>query len=199
MEIIRLGDALMAGEKPVEFNYVPGAFLCGGAVRRWFAGKEKLSDLDFFFEKADALAQFKSLNAEKLGAPSRNDDAIEVYSVGKMPVQLIKKIGYMPLAGFFDKFDYTLCQFAYDGQTVYSTPEAVTSVLRRHLAVHRIQAGCELDSLRRAFKYAQKGYLPCIGTLQDIAKALSEVKLASIEQQVQISPNGGHRTGIRWD
>jgi hypothetical protein len=98
----------------------------------------------------------------------------------------------------FDCFDFTICQFAWDGNDIFSTIEGVITTERKHLSVHKVQKGFEIDSLRRAFKYFEKGYKPCLGTIGELGKSLAGTELKEIEQQIQISP-GGNKRIVRWD
>jgi hypothetical protein len=97
-----------------------------------------------------------------------------------------------------DSFDFTVCQFAYDGSNVFSTPEAIISVTRNHLGVHNISKEFAVDSLRRAFKYSKKGYYPCNGTIQKLADSLRGLTAEEVKNAVEISPGGGRRL-IRID
>lgn len=88
-------------------------------------------------------------------------------------------------------FDYTLCCFCWDGERIHGTVEAIDAVHRKKLAVANIQTGFEFDTLRRAFKYARKGYWPCGGSLRDLAMAITNANLSEDAINARIS--------TRWD
>ena len=93
----------------------------------------------------------------------------------------------------FDSFDFTVCQFGWDGKDIFGTSLGLVSALRGHLGVHKIDKALATDSLRRAFKYAAKGYKPCHATIRDLGLSFNSLAKEEIENQIQISPNGGTR------
>lgn len=196
MDIIKLSENMMLGKKPDTVELVDDCWIAGGAIRSWF-NREPASDIDIFFasfEQRDLFLEKNRLNKDNLAFSSTTADT---YKKGNQLIQAIKI--YKPtVEELFDSFDFTICQFAYDDVEIFTTAEAIVSSLRKHLAVHKIQKGYEVDSLRRAFKYYEKGYKPCLGTIRDLALAFSMVQEATIQQQIEISPGGGHR-GVRWD
>jgi len=199
MNIIEINESLMLGKKP-EVQMVNSCWVAGGAIRSWF-DREKMSDIDIFFKNQEALDNFKNTNSLK--TPSFSTKITDTFILNednnsKKIIQTIK-IFRDSIESLFDSFDFTICQFAWDGTKIYSTIEAIVSVSRKHLAVHKIQEGYEIDSLRRAFKYQNKGYKPCLGTIRDLALALSKKQEVDITSQVQISPGGHVRGAIRWD
>ena len=88
----------------------------------------------------------------------------------------------------FDSFDFTVCQFGWDGKDIFGTSLGLVSVLRGHLGVHKIDKALATDSLRRAFKYAAKGYKPCHATIRDLGLSFNSLTKEEIESQIQISP-----------
>jgi len=195
MDIIKIEESLMLGKKPDVIMNSANIFIMGGAIRSWFTGTEKTSDIDVFADTEIMLEKFKADNKlETLINQNKNTDT---YKKGKDIIQLIK-IHKDSVYNFFDGFDFTLCQFAWDGINIYSTPNAIIDVGRKRLSVHKIQKDYELDSLRRAFKYQRKGYFPCSGTISEIAKSLSGMEAQEIIKQTEISPGGGKRT-VRMD
>ena len=196
MDIIKLDENLMQGSKP-DCKITEGIWIAGGAVRSWFV-KEKAMDIDIFTHSSDCFTAFKDENNLNDQNCIHNEKNVETYSIDNKRIQLIK-FYRENVKELLDSFDFTICQFAYDGGNIFTTPNAIVSTLRKHLAVNKIQEGFEMDSFRRAFKYQQKGYQPCIGTMRDIALALSQKEQKELEQQVQMSPGGGTRGFIRWD
>ena len=183
---IKLLDKHMAGEKP-DVTLVPGTVIAGGAVRRWFSGEKQDSDIDIFCKDSESEKSFITIN--NLVERSRNDRIVMFI---KSPIQLILKPQLVTPEDLLDHFDFVHCQFAYDGTEIITTIEAILSVARKHLAVHSIQKGFEIDSLRRAFKYAKQGYWPCIGTIRDLCKAINSAEVTDLTKFDTISPD-------RWD
>ena len=187
MSVVELQEQHMRGEKP-DVALVPRCWIAGGCVRRWFVGGKQESDIDVFCETDAAGEEFVKANG--LNERIRNDRMVMFFN---SPIQLILQPRYTGgMEELIDHFDFTLCQFAYDGKRIISTTNAITSVLRKHLGVHRIQPGYEIDSLRRAFKYRNSGYKPCIGTIRDLANALNQAPAENLRKFDTISPE-------RWD
>ena len=196
MDIIKLDPKLMRGKKPT-VSLVDG-WIAGGAVRAYFNG-EKTSDIDIFSTSQEKMLEnIKSINTSNSDKIYETKTNITFNINGKV-IQFMKL--YHPnLESLFDSFDFTLCQFAMDKDgNIFSTVESVTSVLRGHLSVHKIQEGFQLDSLRRAFKYYDKGYRPCLGSISDMAKSFSSMSEEQVRNQTVMSPGGKIRNFIKFD
>jgi hypothetical protein len=191
MHIVKLDKTQMLGQFP--FIQVPkDGWVAGGAIRRWFKGEEKLSDVDCFFQNKESLEHYiHVLNGMGFTEINKHQNAIS-YSNEEYLVQCIIVKFYKDVTELLDSFDFTLCQFAYDGKEIYASSDGIVSVLRNHLGVHKLE-GNVTDSLRRAFKYTKKGYYPCNGTLQKLALALNGTTAQAINDSIEISPNGGRR------
>jgi hypothetical protein len=161
-----------------------GCIIAGGAVRRWFNGKEELSDVDVFAPSAEQHVEFlKDKKATKVDEHANAD----TYTIDGVKVQLIK-LYHPSMESLLGSFDFNVCQFAWDERGIFTTKAAITGVLRGHLRVVNINREYALDSLRRAFKYQSRGYHPCAGTLRDIANSLRNLTEEEVEKQVTVSP-----------
>lgn len=194
MNLVTLEEEAMFGEKP-EFRFpnsdAPICWIAGGAVRQWFSGKEYKSDVDVFGTSEAALKEFVEANMIPEKAKVFSSEKSTTYKNNGYVIQTINFFAN-DVEALFNSFDFTLCQFAWDGQRITTTAEAILSVLRKRLKTHNIQPGYEFDTLRRAFKYQRKGYKPCTGTLQEIAKAIRGMDDEAWE--------GEHpRLSERWD
>jgi hypothetical protein len=196
INLITIDPILMLGKKP-DIPIPTLGWIAGGAIRGWFTGNEKLSDIDVFFNNKDSfekyIGELQKLGYEKIG---EHKNAM-TFSNGQNLVQCIIVKIYKDVIELLDSFDYTICQFAYDGTMIYSTPLALISTLRKHLGIHQITEN-PVDSLRRAFKYAKKGFYPCNGSLQKIAHSLRTLTEKQINDSIEISPGGG-KTIVRFD
>lgn len=194
MNIVEIPRFLLVGE-PTSLKITDGAWVAGGAIRCWYLQKPNKSDIDFFFNSEQAAEVFKQAN--NISNPKYTHKNADTFDTNGKVIQLIK-IYHENIESIFDSFDFTICQFAYDGKTVYATAEAMITAARGHLTVHKIQQGYELDSLRRAFKYAKKGFEPCLGCLKQIGESFRNISEESLQNQLEISPNGGKRI-VRLD
>lgn len=197
VSVIKIDKSLLLGpaiDVPVPVN----GWIAGGAIRRWFAGKEDLSDVDVFFQNEQAFNDYIVLLAQKGAKPLASHPNAVTYEYQQVRVQCIRVKWYATLDELLDSFDFTVCQFAWNGTEFFATPEATISVLRNHLGAHNISQNFAVDSLRRAFKYCKKGYHPCNGTIQKIAHSLRTLTEQQVNDAIEISPNGGKRT-VRID
>lgn len=166
-----------------------GCWIAGGAVRRWFLGTEKLSDIDVFAPSAQCFEKFIAEHDADLVDSHKHADTYEIDGV---KVQCIKFHHPTPEA-LVQNFDFNICQFVWTEVGAFATANAIIGALRGHLAVEKINPEFAVDSLRRAFKYQRRGFTPCAGTLRDIANSFLELTKEQIENQVSISPKGGRR------
>lgn len=191
IELIKLDQSVFRGNRP-QISPILDVWFAGGAVRQWFTGGEAASDIDVFGKNQESLDRFikeKLFSAKKLS----EQDHLSSFSLNGQLIQVIKYNYYDSISSLLDSFDFTICQFGWDGETVFATESALVSSLRGHLRVHQITPEFAADSLRRAFKYQLKGYIPCLGTLKDLALSFQGLTKETIEQQIAISPEGGVR------
>jgi hypothetical protein len=197
MEIITLDQKHMKGSRPT-LHLPEGIWIAGGAVRSWFDGSEFSRDVDVFATGENPVKEFIKRNRLDSLSPSRDTEQLTEYKRGQQIIQIIR-FYRTSLEDVFDHFDFTLCQFGMDNEKAYCTPEALISLSRKHLAVHKIQEGFEFDTMRRSYKYMAKGYKPCLGTMRDIANSFISKTQEQLDTQVSISPGGGSRLHVRWD
>lgn len=197
IEIITLRRDDMRGPVP-PIAPANGCWICGGAVRRWFKGEENLSDVDVFSDKIENLEAFiETLKEDHTVRLALETPHADTYLVGNVKVQIIKIHQPDPVK-LIESFDYNVCQFAWTETGIIASREAVIGTLRGHLSVGVINKAFAVDSLRRAFKYTDKGYKPCLGTIRDIANSLRELTEEEVKKQVEMSPGGGIRF-VRFD
>lgn len=191
IDLIKLEQETFIGQRPI-VSPTKDVWIAGGAIRQWFNDGELMTDIDVFGKNQESLDNFIS---EKLWAAKKisEQNHLSSFSLNGQLIQVIKYNYYDSIHNLLDSFDFTVCQFAWDGKTVYSTEAAIVSVLRKRLRVHQITKELAADSLRRAFKYQRKGYIPCLGTLKDIALSFQNLTEEEIKQQITISPGGGTR------
>lgn len=155
-----------------------GPWLCGGALRRLIRGDALESDWDFFFKDK---AQFEAFDAAIRKIPKHtvvvsehaNTYGVPVKDQGKpVKVQAVR-IAYHPtLADVLDSFDFSICQFGYDGTELWCAPFALFDLARSRLAVHKITFATA--SVRRMLKYQTQGYIVCAGAIKSLLDAVSK-------------------------
>lgn len=194
VELIKLSEAEMFGENP-NIPLSDGVFLAGGSVRSWFCRDEKVMDYDLFFKSPEKLEAYKKTHLTDVKVLRDEEFLFECTKDGNK-IQLIKRLWPQSVDDLFKRFDFHLCQFAVTSDGIWSTKEAILSVLRKRLSFNNYQIGFEVDTLRRAFKYVKKGYSPCIGCLADLAKIFKD---ADIDKQIEFYPDGKTKRVLRFD
>lgn len=166
---------IMAALPPVGQD---GPWLCGGALRRLLRGDALDSDWDFFFKDR---AQFEAFDAAIRKVPKHtvitsehaNTYGVPVKDQGKpVKVQAVKIAYYQTLADVLDSFDFSICQFGYDGAELQCAPFALFDLARSRLAVHKITFATA--SVRRMLKYQTQGYTVCAGAIRALLEAVSK-------------------------
>lgn len=149
-----------------------GPWLAGGALRRMLSAKPQDSDFDFFFRDADQLLAFIE-GLEGSGLTKVRETAHHVHYRGHLAaarrdvdIQCIRFRYYADAAEVIDSFDYTICQFAYDGETLTCGDFSLWDLGRKRLAINRITY--PVSTMRRLLKYTKQGFTACGGCLASI-------------------------------
>ena len=160
---------VLADLPPVGAN---GPWLAGGALRRTLAGRPLDSDFDYFFRDAEQLATFaQGLEARGLKKVRETEHHVQYkgHLAGAMrdvDVQLIRFRYYDTPCAVIDSFDYTICQFAFDGLSVTCGDYSLWDLGRRRLVINRITY--PVSTMRRLLKYTKQGFTACGGCLARI-------------------------------
>lgn len=152
-----------------------GPWLAGGALRRTLMQQEPDSDFDFFFRDAGQLEAFKSKLVE-MGFEQVRETEHHVHYRGRVgdagklvDVQCIRFAFYADAKAVIDSFDFTICQFAFDGESLTCGDFALWDLGRKRLAVNKITF--PVSSMRRVLKYGTQGFRACNGCLQALLRA----------------------------
>lgn len=157
-----------------------GPWLAGGALRRTLLNETiDDSDLDFFFADFDQATLFEDgLIARGAKTKYHNDKQTTWIVPAKddappLTVQVIMLRWYDSPDAVVDSFDFTLCQFAFDGVVLTCGEYALWDLGRKRLVPHNITYG--VASIRRIIKYTRQGFCICgggiAGILEQIVKA----------------------------
>jgi hypothetical protein len=162
------------------------AWCAGGAIRRTLIKQPLDSDFDFFFRDADHLATWEA------GLPSTLSLVRETEhhkhwrgTVGDsalpVDIQAIRFRFYPTAEAVIDSFDYTITQFALDGDTLVTTPEALWDLGRKKLAIHKVTY--PVATMRRMLKYTRQGFTACNGCISTLLRetAQSPEALAALD------------------
>lgn len=152
-----------------------GPWIAGGALRRTIGNKEPDSDFDFFFRNEDQLEKFAE-NLDEKEFKRVNETEHHVQYSGQIAdaqriIQLIKFRYYENTEDVIDSFDFTICQFVFDGAELTCGDFSLWNLGRRRLAIHKISF--PLSTMRRVLKYGSQGFIACGGALTQILTATS--------------------------
>jgi hypothetical protein len=166
---------VLRGLPPIGAN---GPWLAGGAVRRTVLGEEPKSDFDFFFRDADQLKEFCA-GLEQRGFIKVKETTHHIHYKGNIggsglprDIQAIRFAFYPDADAVIDSFDFTICQFAFDGKTLTAGDYALFDLGRKRLAVHKLTF--PVSSMRRMLKYTKQGFTACSGAIATILRETAQ-------------------------
>jgi hypothetical protein len=156
-----------------------GPWLAGGALRRTIQGQPLDSDIDFFFRDEDQKNKFvRDLQHVPLNdiTKVRETPHHEHYrGITTSPdpskpidIQAIKFQYYANMSEVIDSFDFTICQFAFNGNNVVMGDYSLWDLGRKRLAINKITY--PVSTMRRALKYGKQGFTVCNGALTEILR-----------------------------
>ena len=166
-----------------------GPWLAGGALRRALMRAPLTSDYDFFFASQEQYDAFCGSVKAQGGWQTRanaHNMTFRLPSVGPEPVgenefsaylpeievQAIKTQWFSSLEAVLDSFDFTICQFGFDGAKLMCGDYSLWDLGRKRLVPHRLTFGTA--SMRRMLKYTNQGFTICAGGLTDILSQVAE-------------------------
>jgi hypothetical protein len=162
------GEAIISGK----------CWIAGGFIRRWYNTIKQDSDIDLFFSSKETFEKItEDLRKIALEPPLSSEFnlmfKVKVCDVvGEEPwiiqVQCIFHKYYTNVSELMDSFDFTICQFVYDGFNIYASENAVIDSQRKRLVPHKITYGA--SSLRRIIKYTKQGYYMCGGSAAEFLR-----------------------------
>lgn len=166
---------VLAALPPLSSN---GPWLAGGALRRTLMQREPESDFDFFFKDAEQLQSFAAA-LDRLGMEKVRETEHHLHYRGRVgdgglpiDVQCIRFAFYANADAVIDSFDFTICQFAFDGTSLTAGAYALWDLGRKRLAVNRITF--PVSSMRRVLKYGSQGFKACNGCLAALLRATAD-------------------------
>ena len=166
-------------------SYLPilrpyGPWIAGGSVRRTVLGQEPETDFDFFFKDEEQLDSFaKDLEGRNFKKEKETEHHIqykgvigEKEKVRSIVVQLIRFSYYSTIEEVIDSFDFTICQFAFEGRYLYTGDYSLWDLGRKRLAINNI--AYPLSTMRRVLKYSNQGFVACNGCLTTILRSIHD-------------------------
>lgn len=169
-----------------------GPWLAGGAARRLLLQEPLLDgDLDFFFRDENSIRLRRQL-VEALASKRFVSKLATTFTVdtenGEALFQTINRKFYTDLPAVFEDFDFTICQFATDGEYIAGTPEAFRDLKSKTLRFTG-NAIKDTTTIRRVLKYINYGFVADTGILGTTAKLASRNQLNNSLNLNQIESN----------
>lgn len=166
---------LRSGYDPDEVNtlwgaLLPNGLLAGGAIRRAISGINQDSDYDFFFKGESYKDSFCEALTSDHGFVQVRKTQHHTEFKGKIKdrptvVQAIHFDYFDGPKDLLEAFDFTICQFAYNGVHLFTTPEALWDLARKRLVINKVTY--PVSTLRRMIKYTKQGYYACGGCMKE--------------------------------
>jgi len=158
-----------------KLNMDKGPWLAGGSLRRLFDGSNKESDFDLFFSSELQLQDYKCSLLDNGGTVQYENDLNVTMMVAPMEckpfkVQLIKFYFESP-EKVLEWFDFTICQYLTDKETLMLGDYTLYDTGRKHLRLNTLHHA--VSSVRRMLKYGRQGYTVCDGTIQELLEKVS--------------------------
>lgn len=148
-------------------------WLCGGAIRRACCGHNiEDGDFDIYLhrtpENQDKIAKLGSAKWSCKNSSEKNGILTYNFSIDSLDVQFhfVKQDN---LADVLKSFDFTCCQFGYDGTSGWEIPGAMADAKAMKLCYSGISSNF---TLARAFRFMEMGFKPSKGFLRSM-QALS--------------------------
>lgn len=149
---------------------VNGPWIAGGSIRRTLQRMPLDSDVDFFFKNEKQRKEFEkdleSRGFESVVITEQAKTFIGKINDERVKVQSIHFAYYENAEAVIDSFDFTITQFAYDGNDLICGEYSLWDLARNRLALHKMTYG--VSTVRRLIKYTKQGFTACGGVLTDI-------------------------------
>ena len=166
MKQINTSDRLSDFVPPVILKLLgKDTFLAGGALRSYLSS-EKVNDFDLFFTNPERPRKvldhlLKNKFVKVFHCP--NDELISLKKKN-IHIQLIMDKYHTSPSKLIETFDFTICMFATDGKTLFTTKEALKHLKQKVIMINRITFPA--SSIKRFGKYTDYGFFLPQGTLK---------------------------------
>jgi hypothetical protein len=159
-----------------------GCWLAGGAALALYTGDtHQIKDWDLFFKSWDCWQNAKE-TFETMGfAWKSKSDWSHTFELAGVQVQLVTRHFYSRVEDIFDKFDFTVCCFALDGEDLCYIAEAKDDVRKKEL--NFIYTENLPTCIKRIARYGAKGYIPSTAFVHDIARVFKNTPAKTLKKQ----------------
>ncbi len=160
-----------------------GPWCVGGAVRRTIKGEfEVKSDYDIAFASHADVTKADAALIEDGYKLKWHNKMCQTYVKDKRTVQLLIGTFYKTIEDCLETFDFTVCQFGYDGEDLVYSPLALYDLGRSALVPNKITFA--VASLRRMLKYKEQGYDICNGGLTNFLNQCKTLDITAVTEYI---------------
>lgn len=140
-------------------------FIGGGAVRKTIQNIPLDTDIDIYFKsQADfdlCLTYFNQHRIDEIVDNGLNKTFHILINNKKYKIQFVYMIYCPKIEDFIEHADFTICQFAYDGEKIYCGDFSMYDLANKKLNIYYITS--PHFSLQRISKYNEQGFCSCDG------------------------------------
>lgn len=157
-------DQIIAFLKP-HLDFENGPWIAGGCLRRMMTRDfTDAFDVDVFVKNDEQYARMSQVKQDYLiqfEASRRTMTWADSLAKGHTPIQVTQKVMFNSAQDLLDDFDFTVCQFISDGETVRYSAQSLYDAQQRLL---RLNNGAKIKDVSRILRYATYGFeaLPCV-------------------------------------
>lgn len=170
-----------------------GPWLVGGTVRRVMMNQIPTTDFDIMFKNEGQFDDFCGAMRER-GATTKHESPQQItFDLHGGEIQAIRAAFYPTLIQTLNSFDFTLCQFGYDGTDFVWGDTAAEDVRANKLVfTHTTDP---VATMRRMFKYAAQGFYMDSSEIGRFLKAMTKQE-ADIDKSKEKWTDGKFSVGI---
>lgn len=155
-------------------------WVAGGSIRDYMSGQPIKTDYDLFFKNSDGynkvLSYLEKNNAETI---FENENGRKVFYKGKK-FDLVKKHFNSPI-DTINEFDFTVSMFAVDRNKFYHGETSFIDLAKRQLMINKLPFPG--NTLKRAFRYYEKGYRMCLDEMKKLILAINKLELGNQDDE----------------
>jgi hypothetical protein len=163
-------------------------WIAGGCMRSFLCG-EKPKDIDVFTADPDSVIAF--LEKKDGFKKSFGNDFFQNFKFKDLTYQVIKKYKYNTPQETIDSFDFTLISAAYGKDGLVLHERFYIDNAQKRLVINALPL--PLSTMKRALKYALRGYMLCPVSLSKLVRAINELSVDwenPDQNQIDFYPDG---------
>lgn len=169
-------------------NLPENCWIAGGCMRSFLVG-ERAKDVDIFSADPDSIVAFLE-NREDF-KKSFGNEFFQNFVHDGLTYQFIKKYKYNTPQETIDSFDFTLITAAFSKEGFISHERFYLDNAQKRLVIHNLPL--PLSTMKRALKYAARGYMLCPVSLSRLIRTINELQIDwnnPDQNQIDFYPDG---------